>query len=242
MPWDAPLVPPFPIHFRNMSILTLCWRTDAAAIARLLPPPLEPVGDVVLAHVYRMPDTDFVGEAYECNVMVGARFLGGGEMIEGGYSTGLYLDSDVGVAHGREVHGQPKKLASLRLETRGDLVVAEVERNGITILTGALPYKQEQADPDEMGRHFDFRNNINYKVIPHIDGSPAIRQLTARRLADVEIAECWTGPCSVELRPNPQAPVWRLPVVEPLEGFFWRASFTLVAGTVLHDYLTEEHA
>ena len=42
--------------------------------------------------------------------------------------------------------------------------------------------------------------------------------------------ECWIGPCTVELRPNAQAPVWRLPVLEPLEGFFWRANFTLVAG------------
>ncbi len=238
-PWDAPLVPPFPIGFRNTSILTACWRTDPAAIARLLPPPLEPVGDVVLAHVYRMPDTDFIGEAHECNVMVGARLESGGETTEGGYSVAQYLDSDVGVAHGREVHGQPKKLAALRLETRGDLIVGEVERNGITILTATLPYKQQSADAAELRQHFDFAENLNYKLIPSIDGTPAIRQLTARRLADVRVHECWKGPCTVELRPNAQAPVWRLPVVEPLDGFFWRADFTLVAGRVLHDYLVE---
>jgi acetoacetate decarboxylase len=238
-PWDAPLVPPFPIGFRNMSILTACWRTEPAAIARLLPPPLEPVGDVVLAHIYLMPDTDFVGTAHECNVMVGARLSLGGDVVEGGYSTALYLDSDVGVAHGREVHGQPKKLASLKLETRGDLIVGEVERNGIAILTATLPFKQRAADATELRRHFDFTENINYKVIPHIDGTPAIRQLTARRLADVHVHECWTGPCTVELRPNAQAPVWRLPVVEPLDGFYWRADFTLVAGRVLHDFLAE---
>jgi acetoacetate decarboxylase len=238
-PWDAPLVPPFPIGFRNMSILTVCWRTDRAAIERLLPPPLEPIGDVVLAHVYLMPDTDFVGTAHECNVMVGARLATGAEPVEGGYSVGLYLDSDVGVAHGREVHGQPKKLASLRLETRGDLIVGEVERNGIAILTGTLPYKQRRVEPAELRRHFDFAENINYKVVPHIDGTPAIRQLTARRLSDVHVHECWTGPCTVELRPNAQAPVWRLPVREPLDGFFWRADFTLVPGRILHDYLAE---
>ncbi len=238
-PWDAPLVPPFPLRFRNTTILTVCWRTDPAAIARLLPPPLEPLGDVVLAHVYLMPDTDFVGTAHECNVMVGVRLSTGADAVEGGYSTGLYLDSDVGVAHGREVHGQPKKLASLTLETRGDLVVGEVVRNGIPILTATLPYKQRAADPAEMRRYFDFAQNINYKVIPHIDGTPAIRQLTARRLAEVQVHECWTGPCTVELRPNAQAPVWRLPVVEALEGFYWRADFTLVPGSVLHDYLAE---
>src|SRR5271166_1348940 len=72
-PWDAPLVPPFPFQFRDVSILTACWRTEPAAIARLLPPPLEPTGEVVLAHIYQMPDTDFVGSAHECNVMVGVR-------------------------------------------------------------------------------------------------------------------------------------------------------------------------
>jgi acetoacetate decarboxylase len=238
-PWDAPLVPPFPIGFRNVSILTACWRTDPAAIERLLPPPLERTGDVVLAHVYSMPDTDFLGAAHECNVMFGARLVHGGETTEGGYSMGQYLDSDVGVAHGREVHGQPKKLAALRLETRGDLIVGEVERNGITVLTATLPYKQRAADPAALARHFDFTENLNYKLIPSIDGTPAIRQLTARRLADVTVHECWTGPCTVELRPNAQAPVWRLPVVEALDGFFWRADFTLVAGRILLDYLAE---
>jgi acetoacetate decarboxylase len=238
VPWDAPLVPPFPIGFRDMSILTAAWRTDPSALARLLPPPLEPIGDVVLAHTYLMADTDFIGRAHECNVMFGARYRGAdGTAVEGGYSMGLYLDSDVGVAHGREVHGQPKKLAALRLDVRGDLLVAEVERNGITILTATLPYKQRRADPAEMRRHFDFTENINYKVVPHIDGTPAIRQLTARRLADVVVHECWSGPCTVELRPNAQAPVWKLPVLEPLVGYFWRADFTLVAGRVLHDYL-----
>jgi acetoacetate decarboxylase len=240
-PWDAPLVPPFPVRFRDVSILTAVWRTDPAAIARLLPPPLQPVGDVVLAHIYRMPDTDFIGSAHECNVMVGARYVAPGKTVEGGYSTALYLDSDVGVAHGREVHGQPKKLAELSLTTRGDLIVAEVERNGITILTATLPYKQRPAELAALKTHFDFAENINYKLVPHVNGTPAIRQLTARRLAELEVTECWTGPCSVELRPNAQAPVWRLPVHEPLDGFFWKASFTLVAGRVLHDFLVEEH-
>lgn len=236
-PWESPLVPPFPIRFRNVSILTLCYRTKPEAIARLLPPPLESTGDVVVVHVYRMPDVEFIGQANECNVMVGAALGRGAEQVAGGYSTALYLDSDAGIAHGREVHGQPKKLARLSLETRGDLIVGEVVRNAITILTGTLPYKQRPVDPIALRQHFDFTENINYKVIPHIDGSPGIRQLTARRLGELEIHGCWTGPCTVELRPNAQAPVWRLPVVEPLEGFFWTADFTLVGGRVLHDYL-----
>src|SRR3546814_20356739 len=74
----------------------------------------------------------------------------------------------------------------------------------------------------------------------HIDGTPAIRQITSRRLTDVTVHECWEGPCTVELRPNIQAPVYRLPVVEMLNAFYWRADFTLVRGEVLHDYLGSE--
>jgi acetoacetate decarboxylase len=90
-----------------------------------------------------------------------------------------------------------------------------------------------------MRRHFDFGTNLNLKAINHIDGRPAIRQITSRQLTDVRIHECWSGPATVELRPNAQAPVFRLPVLEPLEAFFWRADFTLVPGEIVHDYLEE---
>jgi acetoacetate decarboxylase len=218
-------------------VLTAFYRTDPAAVDQLLQPPLESLGATALIQVAHMPDCDYLGSVEECNVMVGVRLQRGQESIRGGFTPYLFLDSDGGLAHGREVHGQPKKLATVRLETRGDLLVGTVERNGIAIITITLPYKHRVAAMDDMKAYFDFTENINFKAIPHIDGRPAIRQLTARRLADLAVRECWTGPCTVELRPNAQAPVWRLPVVEPLSGFYWSGDFTLVSGRVIHDYL-----
>jgi acetoacetate decarboxylase len=236
-PWDAPLVPRFPIRFRDTAILTVCYRTDPAAIDAILPQPLMRSGDTVMIHVARMGDVQYIGHANECNVMVGAVFDGESGRVEGGYSAWLFLDTDGGLAHGREVHGQPKKLARVHLEARGDLFVATVQRNGIEILTATLPYKARAASPDELTKRFNFVQNINYKVMPQIDGSPAIRQLTARRLEDVHISECWGGMCTVEIRPNAQAPLFRLPILEPLEGCYWLTEFTLVGGRVIHDYL-----
>ena len=63
-PWDAPTIPPLPFSFRR--ILTLVWRTTEAAVKRVLPPPLEPI--IVFAHIYRMPDTDWLGPYGEANV------------------------------------------------------------------------------------------------------------------------------------------------------------------------------
>lgn len=234
-PWDAPTIPPFPFTFRNAEILTLAWRTTPEAVLRVLPPPLEPTSDVVMAHIYKMNDTEWLGPYGESNVMVGARLPASGQA--GSYSAYLFLSSDVGVTHGREVHGQPKKFGEPRLEARGDLFVGTVSRNGIDILTGTLPYKQRRDDVQRLAAHFDFAMNMNLKALDQIDGRPAIRQITGRRLAEVSVHECWSGPCTVELRPNAQAPVFRLPVVEMLEGFYWRADFTLVEGQVLHDYL-----
>lgn len=238
-PWDAPTIPTFPFTFRNAEILTLFYRTDPAALAFLCPEPVRPEGDVVAIHLYRMNDPDWIGPYGEANVMFGAALS---ETVRGGYSPYFFLSTEVGVAHGREIHGQPKKLAEVSVEARGDLIVGEVRRNGISVITGTLPYKQRAADPAALRRHFDFAANLNLKAVDHIDGRPAIRQITTRRLEDVRVHECWSGPCTVELRPNAQAPVFRLPVLEPLEGFFWRADFTLVAGSVVHDYLADDPA
>ncbi len=235
-PLDAPMVPPFPFTFRNAEILTLTYRTDPAAIRALMPEPLIPTGDTVMIHVYKMNDTDWLGPYHEVNVMVGADLPG---KAKGAYSPYLFLSSDIGVAHGRELHGQPKKLGNPKLEFRSDLIVGTLERNGIDVLTGTMPYKQTKAAITDLSAIFPFATNLNLKAIDHIDGTPAIRQLTSRHLADVEVTECWRGPCTVELRPNAQAPLHRLPVLEMLDGFYWKATFTLVPGVILHDYLTE---
>lgn len=235
MPWDAPLVPTFPFTFKNVEVLTLVYRTTPEAVQMLLPPPLKSISDVVLIHIYNMHDVEWLGSYGECNVMIGASL---NEANKGGYSPYLFLNSDVGLAHGREVHGQPKKFAEARLELHQDLLVARATRNKIDFITGTMGYKQLRGSLDELKQSaFDFSTNLNYKIIPNIDGTTAVRQITSRKLADVQVHECWTGPCTVELRPNAQAPVHRLPVVEMLDGYYWKADFTLVQGEVIHDYL-----
>jgi len=234
-PTDAPLSPSFPYSYRSVEVLTLVYRTDPEAIRRLLPAPLQPVGDRVLIHIYNMPDTDFLGPYNECNVMVGAELPG---KACGGFSPYFLINSDGGLALGREIHGQPKKLGEPRIEYRSDLIVATAERNGITCVTGTMAYKQQRGNLEDLKREtFDFALNINFKVIQHIDGRPAIRQITGRRLTDVKIHECWRGPCTVELRPNAQFPVHRLPVLEECDGYYWKADFTLVPGEILQDLL-----
>ena len=234
-PIDNPLYPHFPIEMRNVEILTAFYRTDLAAARRLIPPPLELAGDVVILHIYHMHDADSFGNYYESAVQLPVSLPG--QEVTGAYSPYLYLGSDGAVAVGREVYGQPKKGGEPRLEARGDLLVGTVSRNGIEVITATLPYKQRRAELADLLRRGDFRTNINLKVIPGVDGQIAIRQLTARRFENVRVHECWTGPATVELRPNAQAPVFRLPVREMLSGYYWRTDFVLPYGRVIHNYL-----
>jgi acetoacetate decarboxylase len=234
-PLDAPCAPPFPFTFRNADILTLAYRTTPEAVRRLLPAPLQPISDWVLVHLYNMNDVDWLGKYGECNVMIGAELPG---KVVGGFSPFLFLNSDGGLAQGREVHGQPKRWANARVEFRSDLIVGVLERNGIDVVTGTMGYKQTRGDLADLKKAtYDFSLNLNFKLIQQIDGRPAVKQITSRQLSDMKIHECWCGPCSVELRANVLAPLFRLPVIETGSGYFWRADFTLVSGTVVYDYL-----
>jgi acetoacetate decarboxylase len=237
-PWDAPLVPKFPFTYRNVEVMTLVYRSSASAISALLPPLLKKTSNLVLIHIYNMHDVEWLGAYGECNVMIGASLRD----IAGGYSAYLFLDSDIGLAQGREVHGQPKKFAKPSIQLRQDLLVGVVERNGIEIITGTMGYKHRRGNLDSLRQKMEFVTNLNYKVIPHIDGTTALRQLTSRKLTDVKIHECWTGPCSIDLRPNVLAPVYKLPVLEMMDGYYWRGDFTLVEGEVIHDFLLPSKA
>ncbi len=234
-PMGAPLVPEFPIVFRNTEVLSVWYRTDPRAMREFLPAPLEAASDVVLLHFYVMHDPDWFGPHREFAVQLDAALPG--TDVRGAFSPLLMLTTDGGLATGREVYGQPKKLGAPSLEARGDLLVGVAARNGIDVVTATTPYKPRRGALTDLLALVPFATNLNYKVVPHVTGETAIRQLTARTLQDVVVHECHVGPATVELRPNAQFPLHRLPVVEVGDAYHWRADFTLPFGRVVHDYL-----
>lgn len=234
-PFGAPLVPRLPLRMRDTEILTVAYRTRSGAVAGLLPDVLAATSDLVLVHLYRMHDAEWFGAYGESAVQLPVRHQASG--TEGAYSPFLFVESDGAVAAGREIYGQPKKTASIELGPEGDLLVGRVRRNGIDVVTATTPYKQIAGTAEDLERYGAFRTNINLKVIPATDGSgAAVRELTARTLADVVVHEVWRGRGTVELRPNAQAPVHLLPVEQVLEAFHWRTDFSLEYGRVLERF------
>lgn len=239
-PLTSPLYQPFPIEYKSVSILSVVYRTKTGVIQADLPEGVQSTSDLIMIHCYDMPDVQGMGRVSEANVMVGVETHFGGNTIVGGFSTNLIISSDVGLAQGREVHGQPKKLGKINLDVRGDTVVAEIWRNDIRALRATTPYKFQRAEVTELERVFDFKRNINHKVVPNIDGSLGMNQITSRILKDVEVLDFWIGPVTVELAPHIQVPLHRHAVVEPLFACYWTANFTLQPGEILHDYLAAQ--
>jgi hypothetical protein len=68
------------------------------------------------------------------------------------------------------------------------------------------------------------------KVIPHIDGSPRVRELVRYYTTDIEMKGAWTGPAPLQLAPHVLAPVADLPVLEMVEAPHLDADLTLGLG------------
>jgi acetoacetate decarboxylase len=117
-------------EFTGAEMLKAVYRTDPAAVSRILPRPLRPAEPVALAFVARYPQTNFGSPYMEGALFVRASFRG----RRGWYCLSMPVDDDDALVCGRECYGFPKKLAAVTLERRGDVVRGSVVRHGTEIL------------------------------------------------------------------------------------------------------------
>ena len=77
--------------------------------------------------------------------------------------------------------------------------------------------------------------NVNLRLRQE-EGDTFSRELVARDFTDVVEHEAWTGPGTLELRANAQAPVYLLPVREVVLALHRVVDLTLAPGRVVHRY------
>ena len=129
--------------------LVLRYPTDAAAIAALLPPGLDPCGEpVVQINVYCVP---VHGEPeHGISTKLPARF---GE-VEGSYCLGIGIDQESAVFVSRETNGQPKFPCTVRYFRIGDEVHADATHQGTTFLSyRGTPTGTVEPDGAEVSEH-----------------------------------------------------------------------------------------
>src|SRR6202012_4326002 len=112
MPLTNPAFPMGPYRFFNREFFVVSYRTDPAALAAVVPEPLEVTDSIVNYEFIRMPDSTGFGDYTETGQVIPVRFKG----EDGVYVHSMYLDDEAPIAGGRELWGLPKQLAERPLK------------------------------------------------------------------------------------------------------------------------------
>jgi len=222
-------------HFVNREFVTVTYRTDPAALARVVPAPLKPARDPLVNYEFvRMPDATGLGNYHESGQVIPVTFEG----QPAAYTHAMYVDDFAAIAQGREMMGYPKVLASPKVEVRRDCLVCTLEYYGVRVVTATMTYKRKRVD-DAVARRALETPGFLVKLIPHIDGSPRVCELVKFRVGDLVVRGAWTGEATLELHPHVQAPVAALPVLEVVSATHVIADLSLGDAEIAYDYLRE---
>ncbi|NUR29461.1 MAG: acetoacetate decarboxylase family protein [Catenulispora sp.] len=136
------------------------WETDPDALAQVLPPPLKPASKpyvrATINHV------DIFGTPLGA-AAVSVACAHGDE--EGWYSLVMPMTTERSLIGGREVFGEPKKLAEVTVERAGDSVAAKVTRHGVAFaeIRGRITEQLETPAPYT-------KTDWYLKFLPAVDG------------------------------------------------------------------------
>lgn len=138
--------------FKDNNSIMIIFETDPAFIKEVLPPPLQPS---------QLP----LGIALLQN---GANYNGGGLFlkaryrdVEGNYCIAMPMNTDSAVIFGRELWGEPKKIAETVILKNDDQLVGTITRHGVEVVrVEAKTLAPVDKTPFQQSTHFHFRYNI----------------------------------------------------------------------------------
>jgi len=232
MPLTSPAFPPGPYRFVNREFFIVTYRTDPAALAAVVPAPLEIAEPIVKYEFIRMPDSSGFGDYTESGQVIPVTYKG----QKGGYVHAMYLDDGPPILGGRELWGFPKKLASPRLAVEKETLVGTLDSGSVRVVTATMGYKWAELEEAPVMASLAAPNFL-LKIIPHVDGTARVCELVRYYMQDVTFKGAWTGPADIELFRHALAPVAQLPVLEVLGASHILCDLTLGLGEVVHDYL-----
>lgn len=234
MPLQSPTFPRGPYRFFRRQYLVVAYQTDAAAIREALPEPLMPAGDTVAVQWLDLPDGEGFGAYSAAAQIIPCTFKG--EPCN--FVSQMYVDNTPPLAGGREIWGYPMKYGKAVLKVTGDTLTGTLDYATQRAATGTMVYKHDAFRADlSKERELLARTQVTLKMIPDIDGRPAIAQLVGINFQDVKLHGAWTGEARLELVPAVNCPLADLPVRRVSGGLHMVTDMTLPYGRVLHDYL-----
>ena len=199
-------------HQLGVKTLTVHFETEPAAIRALLPPPLEPApAHVGMAWVSEIGNSTCVGPYNGAGLAIRARY---GDLI-GNYCLSMAVTTPEAVTFGRELYGEPGKLAKVTFEQQSEHVWGAAERHAVRYLS-MRGRCEEIAPAGRQGNSLFF-----FKFLPRPDGSgfdsaPALVNVTH----DITVMESRRGRGELVFRDSPHDPVSDIPVHQVLDAVY----------------------
>jgi acetoacetate decarboxylase len=234
---DAAIMPPsvpyyqLPATYRDVAFHVVRLSVDAAAVARLLPPPLVcSGGGVCTVTTVDVPYSSSYGPFQESFLQLDCTLEG----APASYMPFVFLNNVRAIVAGREVYGTPKIWADVsgegdagssrwRTVLDGDLLVAQRVRMTTSIGAAELP----SSGPA-----------YRLKLVPAADGrGPAIKQLVSAGPERLVLRDLMAGDGSVDFGVAAGIDLRPLQPRQLLGAFRYTASYVEGWGRIAHDYL-----
>jgi acetoacetate decarboxylase len=185
--------------------------TDPALLARLLPPPLQPADEPLVSVTVGQWHSNGFGDFAGATIYLSAAHEG----VSGGYALAMWMNAEPPLTFGREVFGEPKKLATVRLERREECRIASVERNGTRLiaLRGVMTHELERTEQTRVA--FNYRSRTAPGGVG-LDGPAVLTRATFTE--EVRLREEGAG--TVELRGTVHDPLDELEVLSVVRATY----------------------
>jgi acetoacetate decarboxylase len=223
-------------RFVGAQTLSVQFETDEEVLASLLPPPLQPTGTPRVSVTVGRWQSNCVGDYRGGSVKLAATHDG----VDGDYVLAMYMNGQRAVIFGREVLGEPKKLAESDLLRRGDALRGWIDRFGQRLIE-ARGEMEEDLGPAEVERF-----NYNFKARSAATGGGLEEDAILTRVrsrARVEV--CLRGRGAIALAGSHHDPLDEIPVRSVLGATYVEsdssASCEIVARVPAADFAPYHH-
>ena len=227
-PIISPLYPKPPIIWPGAEVQLILYETDEENVAKVIPEPLEPNGNKVIAWISHFP-VSTQGRFYEAALYVQVRF----DKYEGIYEPFLYVTNEVPLTGGREIWGYQKKLANISLTLEREYVRGVVERAGVKIIE-AITVLERTAKIEEL----PFGPIFSLKYFPPAEegGKPFAQLVLTEGKLQPRPGQFFGGRGSIRFERSEIDPTYILESKRIIAGYFGIVDAELPLGKVVYEY------
>ena len=199
-------------HFLGVRQLAVYFETTAEAIRELLPPPLEPAPDPLGTVLFtEIGNSNCMGAFNSGGVYLRARY----QEITGHYCIAAPRSTVDAVTVGREIFGEPTKLARVVFDTTNEHVWGHAERHAVRYLSA-----RGRCDEDAAPGREEF-TSFQFKFLPRSGGAgfdcpPCLVQVTST----LNATSARRGRGELVFRESPHDPLADIPVRQVVQAVY----------------------